>query len=169
MGTGGVVLLSSASPTELVSIGKQGMLYVMQYSTSTSTQTMGGLDGCGYLSCPSWSNPQATDCSTASGPGNIVQCFAAVPFVQGLGGDNGLRGAPTFWPNANYIYMAGIGDAINSPLPLQAFSFNGSTFNTSPYTPDTQHTFNYPGGSTSLTWNSQQGTSTGVIWALDTS
>lgn len=99
-----------------------------------------------------------------------MQCFEAVPFFtgQGVGNNVGLRGAPAFWPTGNYIYMAGIGNSAN-PLPLQAFSFNGSTFNTTPYTPDTQHTFDYPGGTTSLTWNSQSNTSTGVIWALDTS
>ncbi len=44
MGTGGVVLLNSATSPELVSIGKEGMLYVIAYSSSTSSTTiMGGV------------------------------------------------------------------------------------------------------------------------------
>ena len=162
MSTGGVVLLSSS---ELVSIGKQGMLYVIPYSAA-SNGVMGGLDGGGYTGLGS--DPTKTDCTT-SGTGSIVQCFEALPFVSLSGDQNGLRGAPAFWSAGppgtapNLLFSAGLHDY------LRAFSFNGSTFtNTSnPYIgPDQMGP--YPGGGVSVTWNGSDPT-TGIVWVLDTS
>jgi hypothetical protein len=177
MGTGGVVLLNNSSPTELASVGKQGIVYVVPYDTSTSSSTtMGGLDGCGYnCSSGSGSNPQNTACSVTTSlpyPGNIAQCFDAMPignFKQNLD-LNGIRGAPAFWsPGATspnqYLYAVGLHDRM--------YWFNyANTFDTA-NPPQSDHPFDAQnpgglavGGTTSITWNGTDAT-TGVTWALD--
>jgi hypothetical protein len=105
MGTGGVVLLSSS---QLFSIGKEGIGYVVPYS-ATSNGVMGGLDGCGY-NCSSASQPTAVACSTLSGQGNIAQCFeAALGFSATYGDRNGVWGAPAFWSTSTQSYLYAIG------------------------------------------------------------
>ena len=104
MGTGGVVLLSSS---ELVSVGKQGMVYAIPYNPSNNT-TMGGLDGCGY-NCSTPSDPTAKACST-SGAGSIAQCFEAMAFSSTNPSLNGIWSAPAFWPaGGSSPYLFGIG------------------------------------------------------------
>jgi hypothetical protein len=174
MGTGGVVLLNSSSTSELVSVGKQGMVYVVPYASTNGY--MGGLDGGGYTRT-SGSNPQSTDCSTATtfpSPGNIVQCFEATNFQPNTD-HNGVRGNPAFWsvPNSTKQYLYPIG--LNDYMYWYGYS-SGSpgTFNTtSP--PISDHKFNPNGanppvgGTASVTWNSGTGggSNTGVVWALD--
>lgn len=152
------MLLNSS---ELVSIGKQGMLYVIPYNASSNTY-MGGLDGCGY-SCSSGSSPTATAC-TESGAGSILQCFPAVPYNISFGDFNGLRGSPTFWAGAgsNLLYLAGVRDA------LVAYSLVGSTFNMTASTASTPATYGFPGGMTSVSWNGLN-SSSGLLWALEES
>ena len=111
MATGGVVLLS---PTQLVSVGKQGIVYVIPYNPSTNGY-MGGLDGAGYGNS-SGSLPQNTACTmgTIPFPGNIAQCFAAVNFDQGQKflDRQGVWAAPVFWSGTQnpYLYTIGLHD-----------------------------------------------------------
>ena len=176
MGTGGVVLLNnSSSPSELMSVGKQGMVYVVPYKASANGY-MGGLDGGGYTGTTG-SNPQSTDCSTTTGfpsPGSIVQCIEATNFQAG-NINNGVRGNPVFWsvPNSTNQYLYPIG--LNDYMYWYGYSPGSpGTFNTtSP--PLSDHEFipngaNPPvGGTASVTWNSGTGggATTGVVWGLD--
>ena len=175
MGTGGVVLLPSS---QLFSIGKEGMAYVIPYSMSGNS-TLGGLDGCGY-NCSNGSDPTAKACTTGTGQGNIVQCFeATVGFDATKGDRNGVWGAPAFWSaNAQnqFLYAIGLHDYMYW-YPYNAS--NSPPFTTgSPATSD--HSFCGPnstcsnptkpvGGTVSITWDSSNGgnASSGVAWALD--
>jgi hypothetical protein len=170
VGSGGVVLMPSASTSELVALGKQGMLYVIPYSASSGS-TMGGLDGpLGGYTGTQPADPASTDCSTSSSlpsPGFIAQCFEAVAYDPDRGDSNGLRSTPAFWSAGGqnqFLYMAGLHDV------LRAFSYNGTTFNTTAYTPDASHSsaFGYPGASISVSWDGSS-SSSGVTWVLDTS
>jgi hypothetical protein len=165
MGTGGVVLLS---PTQLVSVGKQGMLYVIPYDTSTHSSTaMGGLDGCGY-NCSSGSNPQKTACTTGTGQGKIAQCFEATRFNNAMD-NNGIWGAPAFWSaggSNQYLFGIGLHDR------MYWYKYSAPKFNTS-HPPESDHQFNQRsggghgvGGTASITWNGTSASS-GVAWALD--
>jgi hypothetical protein len=164
MGTGGVVLLSSS---ELVSVGKEGMLYAIPYNASSNT-SMGGLDGCGYsTSCTSGSDPTAKACST-SGPGSIAQCFEATVFNSGVS-TNGIWGAPAFWSaggSNQYLFGIGLHDR------MYWYNYSAPAFNTT-NPPQSDHPFNRQnqggisvGGTASITWNGSSST-TGVTWALD--
>ena len=68
-------------------------------------------------------------------------------------------GTPAFWQNA--LYFAGVGNV------LKRFAFNTSTglFNTVPSSA-TKNTFRFPGATPSISSN---GSSNGIVWALDTS
>jgi hypothetical protein len=164
MGTGGVVLLSNS---ELVSVGKQGMVYAIPYNTSNNGY-MGGLDGGGYTSS-SGSNPQNTACSTTTNfptPGYIAQCFEAVTFNPNA--TSGVWGAPAFWSGGTqnqYLFTIGLNDY------MYWYPYNSPTFGTaSPVQSDHQFihqgTSRSSGGMTSVTWNGTAA-NTGVAWALD--
>jgi len=171
MGTGGVVLLSSS---ELVSVGKQGMMYVVPYS-ATANSKMGGLDGGGYLTSTG-SDPTTTDCSTAtsSSPGYIYQCFWAISssLYDGTKSTNGIWGAPSFWSaggSNQYMYGVGLHDYM---FWYPYVSGTPSTFNTSAVV-ESDHEFARQGssgisvgGTTSVTWDNSN-SSNGVVWALD--
>ena len=155
--------------SELVAIGKQGMMYVVPYSASANN-TMGGLDGPkGGYKGSNGSDPASTDCSTSTtlpSPGFIAQCFEAIAYDSDRGDFNGIRSTPAFWSAGSqnqFLYLAGLHDV------LKAFSFNGTTFSTTAYTPDNDHTFvfNYPGAGISVSWDGTN-SSSGVVWALAT-
>jgi hypothetical protein len=164
VGAGGVVLLSPtlkvANP-EMVSVGKQGMVYVV-YSLN-----MGHMDS-------QTPNPDKYACSTASTPttGSIAQCFYAVP--PGFSQSDGVRGAPAFLGAQsgstfkNFMYVGGIAE------PLKAYPFvsvNGvGTFSTRAATPPAPvHLFAYPGAVPVVTWEHKNGSlNDAIVWALDT-
>jgi hypothetical protein len=89
-------------------------------------------------------------CSSSSGDTNTVQNFSAT---------SALFGTPAFWNNG--LYVGGLSDQ------LLVYTFNSSTgkFQTSPSS-QTSNTFSFPGVTPSI---SSQGTSNGIVWALDTS
>jgi hypothetical protein len=82
---------------------------------------------------------------------NVVQGF--------FGPRNGVWGTPAFWQNT--LYVGGTGDL------LKAFTFNPGTglFTTTPVS-ESPTGFRYPGDTPSV---SSQGTSSGIVWALDSS
>ncbi len=168
VGATGVVLMPSLATPELTAIGKQGMLYIIPYSAS-SNNTMGGLDGpTGGYTGTKGADAGSTDCSTSTTlptPGFIAQCFPAIPFDPNKGDFNGLRTSPAFWSAGQnqLLFMGGLRDV------LRGYSLNGTTFNTTAYTPSTSHAVNfpYPGASISVSWNGTD-PNTGVVWALST-
>ena len=181
LGSGGIVLLSSASLTlshpELVAAGKQGMIYVAQYKhgdpAAGHNQVMGGLDGtsCGYANPGCAENPGATDCTTGTtpAPGTIPQCWEGFGFLASRQDLNGSRGSPAFIDggvNNNYLYIAGVNDN------LRAFSLTASngvgTFNTTPIQPASPHEFPYPGATPSISWDGSNFGSA-IVWTVDTS
>jgi hypothetical protein len=87
----------------------------------------------------------------------IVQTFT--------GSSSGFYGTPAFWENG--LYFAGSLDNTGSGDYLKMFSFNPSsgTFDTTPAS-QSSHYYNFPGASPSV---SSQGTSSGIVWAIDAS
>jgi hypothetical protein len=79
--------------------------------------------------------------------------------VQSLAATNAIFGTPAFWQNG--LYLGGESDKLN------LFSFNPSTGKINP-TPASQSTLTYgfPGTSPSI---SSQGSSNGIVWAIDSS
>ena len=163
LGAGGVVLLSPTfklNNPEIVSFGKQGMVYVV------FSANMGHIDS-------QTSNPEQYACTTATAPtsGAIVQCFFGMPprYNQANGG----RGAPAFlagqtgYAIRNFMYIAGIAE------PLRAYALvdaNGvGVFNSRGATSSTPHVFPYPGAVPVVTWEHKGGNiSDAIVWALDT-
>jgi len=96
-------------------------------------------------------NSQCTDTNS-----QIVQTFQGSP--------SGFYGTPAFWQNN--LYLAGSLDGGSGDY-LKAFSFDPSTgqFNSS-WTSESAHYYNFPGASPSI---SSQGTSNGILWAIDES
>jgi hypothetical protein len=164
LGSGGVVLLS---PSQLVTIGKEGVLYLI--ANNSHNGYMGGLDKCGYA-CTISSDPTVTGCSTdTSFPslGKIWQCFLAIPFGSPGSSSNGLRDDPAYWsPDTGdqYIYMGGLGDC------LRAYKVSGNTFSQTAYLADNCSSviFHYPSAGTSVSWDGNT-TSSGIVWVLATS
>ena len=178
MGTGGVVLLNnSSSPSELVSVGKQGMVYVIPYNSANGY--MGGLDGPnGGYTGTNGSKPQSTDCSTATtfpSPGEIVQCFEAINFQEGNKDRNGVWGAPAFWsagaPN-QYLYPIGLDDymywyAYDSTSSPPSFNTSSPAVSDHMFNTNTKYSdAKAIGGTASVSWNGGAA-STGLVWALD--
>jgi hypothetical protein len=163
LGAGGVVLLSPTfqlTNPEMVSIGKQGMVYVV------FSANMGHIDN-------ETANPDKYACSTAKAPasGSIAQCFFAVP--PRFSAADGVRGAPAFLAGQtgsvvkNFLYVAGISSPLKA-YPLVNASGLG-TFSARAATSTTVHLFAYPGSSPSVTWQQKGGTiDDAIVWALDT-
>ena len=82
-----------------------------------------------------------------------------------VGSSSGFYGTPAFWQNN--LYFAGSHDNTGSGDYLRMFNFDPATatFNTTPASEST-HYFNFPGASPSL---SAQGSSNGIVWAIDAS
>ncbi len=87
----------------------------------------------------------------------IVQTFVGSP--------SGFYGTPAFWQNS--LYFAGSLDSPGSGDYLKMFSFKISTgiFATTAAS-QSSHYYNFPGASPSV---SSQGTSNGIVWAIDAS
>ena len=79
--------------------------------------------------------------------------------VQSFGASNLIFGTPAFWQNG--LYLGGVSDK------LSLFSFDPSSTKFNP-TPASQSsgTYGFPGASPSI---SSQGSSNGIIWAIDSS
>jgi hypothetical protein len=187
LGSGGVTLISPAgiaapacgSNSELVTGGKEGVVYGVCYSTqtgSTPQDIMGGLDGCGYF-CITASNPTLTGCSQSVAPGNgfIAQCFQGVNAGENqangsntIFGSSGLRGAMAFWPGTasspqNYLYVAGMG------APLIAYQVNPTTGMLNAVGSTALVPKNYPISTIpSLSWDGTHPNSA-LLWALNAS
>ena len=185
LGSGGVTLISPAgiaapvcgSNSELVTGGKEGVVYGVCYSTqtgSTPQDIMGGLDGCGYL-CMTISDPTITGCSESSVPGNgfIAQCFqgANAGEHQANGsntifGSSGIRGPETFWAGSssapeNYLYVAGA----NAPLVAYQVDSNSGLLNPVGNTAQVPKT--YPIGTVpSLSWDGTHA-NTALLWTMN--
>jgi hypothetical protein len=163
LGAGGVTLLSPTfqlKNPEMVSLGKQGMVYVL------FSGTLGHIDSQN-------SNPDKYACTTASAPtsGAIVQCFFGEPPNHTVAA--GGRGAPAFLAAQsgtafkNLMYVVGIGEQ------LKAFLFTNTdglgTLVTRPSTPSASHVFPYPGAVPAVTWEHKSGIiDDAIVWALDT-
>jgi hypothetical protein len=87
----------------------------------------------------------------------IVQTFT--------GSSSGFYGTPAFWQNG--LYFAGSLDNRGSGDYLKMFSFDPSTglFDTSPAS-QSSHYYYFPGATPSI---SSQGSSNGIVWAIDAS
>jgi len=98
---------------------------------------------------------QANNCQGSNS--QIVQTFVGSP--------SGFYGTPAFWQNN--LYFAGSLDSTGSGDYLKMFSFNPSTgtFNTAPASQSAQY-YNFPGATPSV---SSQGSSNGIVWAIDAS
>ena len=98
---------------------------------------------------------QTNNCSGTNS--QIVQTF--------LGSPSGFYGTPAFWQNS--LYFAGSLDSTGAGDYLKMFSFNPATgtFDTTPVS-QSAHYYNFPGASPSV---SSQGSSNGLVWAIDAS
>ena len=107
-------------------------------------------DNMGHYQSPPGNNPCADTNS------QIVQTFQ--------GSTSGFYGTPAFWQNS--LYFAGSVDGGTGDY-LKLFSFDPATgqFNSN-WTSGSAHYYNFPGTSPSI---SSQGTSNGIVWALDES
>jgi hypothetical protein len=88
--------------------------------------------------------------SASTGDTNAVQSFSLT---------NGLFGTPAFWQNG--LYLAGVSDQ----LAVYNFNPTDGNFATSPSS-QSANTFSFPGATPSI---SSQGTSDGIVWAIDSS
>jgi hypothetical protein len=133
---------SGPVPNLLVQIGKDGMVYLI------NRNSMGY-----YQSPPNSNNPSCPEPDVNS---QIVQTFEGSP--------SGFYGTPAFWQNN--LYFAGSLDGGEGDYVKQ-FSFDATTgqFNSN-WTSQSVHYFNFPGVTPSI---SAQGTSNGIVWALDES
>lgn len=107
-------------------------------------------DNMGHYQAPP-ANSQCTDTNS-----QIVQTFQGSPA--------GFYGTPAFWQNT--LYFAGSADGGSGDY-LKAFSFDPASgqFNSN-WTSQSGHYYNFPGASPSI---SSQGTSNGIVWAIDES
>jgi len=146
LGSGAPMILpdqtSGPLPHLVVEIGKDGMVYLI------NRDNMGN-----YQAPPTSNNPSCPEPDVNS---QIVQTFQGSP--------SGFYGTPAFWQNN--LYFAGSLDGAGGDY-LKQFAFNPATgqFNPS-WTSQSVHDFNFPGVTPSI---SAQGTSNGIVWALDES
>jgi hypothetical protein len=164
--SGAVVLLQptfTLTNPQIIAGGKEGMIY------NVFAQNMGHIDAANQ-------EPSEWACTTGTEPaaGTIAQCFLA--FNMQNDGDNsqGSWGTPAFLAgksgsvNYNYLYVAGNEDV------LKAYKLTNQTglgvFSTTPATPQSPHTFGYPGATPSITWNKADDDLTdAIVWTLETS
>jgi hypothetical protein len=166
-GTAGVILpvpTFSLRYPELITSGKQGMLYVL------FTGNLGQIDS-------QSTNPDRYACSNAGLPtsGAIVQCFMGFAMHDKSTNPNtGGRGAPAFLAGQtgkkirNYLYIAGVGDILKAHHFINTGGIG--TLSTWASTPLTPHKFLYPGAVLGVTWQHNKGDiDDAVLWALDSS
>jgi hypothetical protein len=164
LGAGGVLLLAPSfklTNPEIVSSGKQGMIYVAY------AHNLGHVDS-------QEANPSEYACSTATGPasGSIAQCFQGFsPTTNPNEDDSGLRGSWAFLagnPGSvfNFMYAAGVNE------PLKVFWLQNhkgvGTFFPTPGTATSPHVFK-GGASPSVSWNSAKTAkiTDAIVWASD--
>ncbi len=144
LGSGAPMILpdqtSGPVPHLLVQIGKDGNVYLVNR------------DNMGNYQAP----PNSTSCPQPDVNSQIVQTFQGSP--------SGFYGTPAFWQNS--LYFAGSVDGGGGDYVKQ-FSFDAATgqFNSN-WASQSLHYFNFPGVTPSI---SAQGTSNGIVWALDES
>ena len=141
LGSGGNLLLptqSGSHPNELIGVGKEGRIYVVD------RDHMGG-----YTTIPNVCNNQAP-----SNVDKIVQEFPA----NSIGG---MWSSPSYWnsPSGQFVYFGGSNDH------LKAYSLNNGRLSSSP-TSQTIESFTYPGGDPSLSSNGTM-PGTGILWTID--
>jgi hypothetical protein len=110
----------------------------------------GGKEGTLYLLNRDSMGRYCATCSSSTGNTNTVQSFSAT---------NALFGTPAFWNNG--LYVAGLSDQVG----LYNFHPSTSKFDTTPSS-QSANTFAFPGATPSV---SSQGTSDGIVWAIDSS
>lgn len=94
-------------------------------------------------------------------------CASDTQIVQEIQGQvNGMWGTPAYW-NGN-LYIGGAQDGGTSGDNLKAFSFNAGGFGLLSVTPTSMssHVYNFSGPTPSVSSN---GTTNGIVWALDNS
>ena len=132
-------------------LGSSGVVLLPDQTSGTAHLLVtGGKEGRLYLLNRDSMGHYCDSCSSSSGDTNTVQNFSAT---------SALFGTPAFWNNG--LYVGGLSDQ------LLVYTFNSSTgkFQTSPSS-QTSTSFSFPGVTPSI---SSQGTSNGIVWALDTS
>jgi hypothetical protein len=132
-------------------LGSSGVVLLPDQTSGTAHLLVtGGKEGRLYLLNRDSMGHYCDSCSSSSGDTNTVQSFSAT---------SALFGTPAFWNNG--LYVGGLSDQ------LLVYTFNSSTgkFQTSPSS-QTSTSFSFPGVTPSI---SSQGTSNGIVWALDTS
>lgn len=132
-------------------LGSSGVVLLPDQTSGTAHLLVtGGKEGRLYLLNRDSVGHYCDSCSSSSGDTNTVQNFSAT---------SALFGTPAFWNNG--LYVGGLSDQ------LLVYTFNSSTgkFQTSPSS-QTSTSFSFPGVTPSI---SSQGTSNGIVWALDTS
>jgi hypothetical protein len=139
LGSGGVVLINTTNPPELVAAGKDQHIYVMNQTN------LGGFEG------------YNDDCISMRCNANILQDLPNVLQRLCPGGDPGNWATPAFFDNKLYV--------VGSEDKLRAFSLNTATgkFEETPVLVSGR-TFCYPGATPSISAN---GTSYGIVWVLD--
>ncbi len=132
-------------------LGSSGvMLLPSQSGPTPHLLVTGGKEGRLYLINRDSMGHFCGSCSTSSGDTNVVQSFATTSMVFGT---------PAFWQNR--LYLGVVSDK------LSAFAFDPSSGKLNP-TPASQSsaTFYFPGTTPSVSSN---GTSNGIVWAIDAS
>ncbi len=137
VGAGGVLLIPNAS--QVVGMGKEGVLYLL----NTTTGKMG---------------ERCTTCT----PGDDTQ------IVQEINNATvGVWGSPAFWNN-NLYYGSASEENGGASGPLERFSYSPGTPTTAKFSVSpvavTQHKYGWPTPTPSVSAN---GTTNGVVWALD--
>ena len=132
-------------------LGSSGVVLLPDQSSGTAHLLVtGGKEGRLYLLNRDSMGHYCGSCTSSSGDTNTVQSFSAT---------SALFGTPAFWNGA--LYVAGLSDQ----LLVYPFSSTTGRFETTPSS-QSPNTFPFPGATPSI---SSQGTSNGIVWALDTS
>ena len=134
-----------------IDLGSGGVVLLPDQSSGPAHLLVtGGKEGTLYLINRDSMGQYCSSCTSSSGDTNTVQTFSAT---------TSFFSTPAFWNNR--LYMAGPSDK------LIVFSFNPATgtFDTSPSS-QSSNTFGFPGASPSI---SSQGSSNGIVWAIDSS
>jgi hypothetical protein len=132
-------------------LGSSGTVLLPDQSTGIAHLLVtGGKEGKLYLLNRDSMGRFCGTCSASTGDTNAVQSFSLT---------NGLFGTPAFWQNG--LYLAGVSDQ----LAVYNFNPTDGNFATSPSS-QSANTFSFPGATPSI---SSQGTSDGIVWAIDSS
>ncbi|HEX8817701.1 MAG TPA: hypothetical protein VF753_19580 [Terriglobales bacterium] len=165
LASGGVILLQPTFTTtnlQMIASGKEGMVY------NLFAKSMGHIDAANGES-----SEYACTTGTAPAAGTIVQCFLGFNMSADSDNSQGSWGTPAFLAgnngtsNFNYLYTAGNRDVLN------AFKLTNQSgvgiFSTTGVTPQSPHTFGYPGATPSITWNkATSDRDDAIVWTLET-